>query len=284
MKKYFFLTIFVGKSILFQAQNGLEKIIVEKYYISSKSDTAANCYAGELPIGSVTYRIFTDLLPGYRFQAAYGSSKHELKISTSTTFFNNEEIGNVIPNVIPRRNLKKNTTMLDSWLSVGTAGENYYGILKQDDDSVENIQNEIGFLKSINKKAGIPIFEKDGLISGENIPRPTFFGIDSAVIVFNNKSSGSIFCIHNGAWACLGKGSVGADSLTNNRVLIAQITTDGEFEFELNLQIGTPVGTSENYVARNPTGKEISIPSLIYNSSKKKKLKRVNNRKSLLTK
>ena len=79
----------------------------------------------------------------------------------------------------------------------------------------------------------------------------------------------------------MGKGDLGADSLTENRVLIAQITTDGVFEFELNIQIGTPTkGVSQNYVARNPIGNEIMLPSLIFKSEeinkRKKRVKRQN--------
>jgi len=262
------------------SQNGLENIIVEKYYVSNANDTSANYFAGKLPLGSTTYRIFVDLKPGYRFQAAYGSPGHELKIETSTSFFNNTEHGSTIPNVIPQRTLKKNTVMLDSWLSVGSAGEDYFGILKTDDDSLETIDHEKKFLKNIDQNIGESLTFKDGLIISENIPRPTFFAIDNEVEIFGNKKSGSSFLLTNGAWACLG-GSVGSDSLTKNRVLIAQMTTDGDFSFELNIQIGTPLpGVYQNYVARNPVENEISIPSLMYfdkkNRSNKEKGKKAN--------
>lgn len=246
------------------SQNGLEKIIVEKYYISDANDTVANYFAGKLPIGSTTYRIYADLKPGYRFQSAYGSPDHELRIETSTFFFNNIEHGSTIPNVIPQRTLKKNTVMLDSWLSVGAAGEDFYGILKVDDDSLKTIKHEKIFLKNNNSKIEIPLFSKDGLKESSEVPRPTFFAIDNEVEIFGNIKLGSSFILKNGAWACLG-GSVGPDSLTTNRVLIAQMTTDGDFSFELNIQIGTPIpGVSQQYVARNPVENEISIPSLIY--------------------
>lgn len=252
------------------SQNGLENIIVEKYYVSDANDTSANKFAGNLPIGSVTYRIFADLLPGYRFQAAYGSPEHELKIETSTLFFNNTEHGSTIPNVIPQRTLRKNTVMLDSWLSVGSAGEDYFGVLKTDDDSLETIDHEKKFLKNIDSNIGESLTVKDGLVKDENIPRPTFFAIENEVEIFGNKKSGSSFALTNGAWACLG-GSVGPDSLTTNRVLIAQMTTDGDFSFELNIQIGNPSkGVSQRYVARNPVDNEISIPSLIYFDKKNK--------------
>ena len=254
------------------AQNGLENVIVEKYYVSDTNDTLSNSYAGILPIGSTTYRIYLDLLPGYRFQAAYGSPEHTLKMETSTSFFNNLDYGNIIPNVIPQRSIHKNTVMLDSWLSAGAAGEDLFGIMKTSDDYVETVKHENLFLQNNDKKIGESLISKDGLVKGEKVPRPTFFTIDDEAEIFGKKTGGS-FVLTDGAWACLG-GSVGPDSLTTNRVLIGQMTTDGDFSFELNVQIGTPVpGVFQRYVARNPQNEEIVIPSLIY-VDKKKKFKR----------
>ena len=262
----FILFSLLFSPFIIKAQNGLENILVERYYVSTVDDTASNFYAWKLPIGSTTYRIYADLLPGYRFQMAYGSRTHKLFFKTSTLFFNNEDKGDVIPNVIAKRTLHKNTVMLDSWLSVGSAAEDCFGVLKNDDDSLLTVVHEKSFLqnKSFN---GIPISFKDGLVESDKIPRPTFFNIDSAVTVFSNAQKGGYFFTDNGAWACMGPGSVGLDSLTNNRVLIAQITTDGDFSFELNIQIGTPIkGESQKYVARDPINKEILLPSLIFDS------------------
>ena len=66
---------------------GLENIIVEKYYVSNAADAGGSM--GTLPVGSVTYRIFADLLPGFKFQALYGIPTHELRFETTTSFFNN---------------------------------------------------------------------------------------------------------------------------------------------------------------------------------------------------
>ncbi len=273
-----FIGLFFSQFLI--AQSGLENIIVEKYYVSDDNDTLSNKTTGNLPIGSTTYRIYVDLKPGYRFQAAYGNTEHPLKIETTTSFFNNTENGSTIPNVIPQRSLNKNTVMLDSWLSVGAAGEDLFGIMKELDDTLETVSHQGKFLQ--NKRNG-SLSLKDGFMKGSQIPRPTFFAIDEQVEIFGNNKSGSSFVLTNGAWACLG-GSVGPDSLTTNRVLIAQMTTDGDFSFELNIQIGSPLlGVPQRFVARNPVEGEFSIPSLIYFDKKvwsRKENKKVKNNKN----
>ncbi|MFM9051590.1 MAG: hypothetical protein ACKOKF_04615, partial [Bacteroidota bacterium] len=78
-------------SINVQAQNGLQNVIIEKYYVSNAADSSSA--AGTLPVGSVTYRIYVDMLPGYNFQALYGVSNHPLRLQSSTSFFNDENYG-----------------------------------------------------------------------------------------------------------------------------------------------------------------------------------------------
>jgi hypothetical protein len=264
MNKIYFTLLCALPLLNSYSQQGLEGIIVEKYYEASNDDLEIF----GVPKGSTTYRIFVDLHNDFRFQAAYGNAAHPLTISTTTTFYNDVDNGDFIANTIARRHLGKKAVMLDSWLSVGAAGEKYYGILKSADDTLETVKHANGLFDSKSKE--ISLIEKDGLLSSDDIPRPTFFGIDSAVTVFKNKV-GSEFKTSNGTWAFLGKGSVGADSLTSNNVLIAQITTDGELNFELNIQVGSSkTGEIQKYVARNPTGKEIFMPQLIYSSKSKK--------------
>jgi len=93
----------------------------------------------------------------------------------------------------------------------------------------------------------------------------TTVGITTEIAMFDNQNdatNGPVFSTFNGSWASL-IGSTGFDPVLN-QVLIAQITTNGVFSFELNIQIGTPTGGVEQYVALSPTGAEIQIPSLIY--------------------
>jgi hypothetical protein len=263
-----FMMLFIVISSFYRlSAQGLENIIVEKYYISNSSDTSA--IGGHLPIGSVTYRIYVDMLPGYKFQAAFGIPGHELRLETTTSFFNNEDKGFYIPNAVPIRYLDHNTVMLDSWLSTGAASEGTWGILKSEDDEAEIIVNKDGALQNENASAGIALKKADGLYSGVP-PKVTFFGIDSlAMEMFTSRTSSSkIFSTENGSWATLG-GTNGPTS--ENRVLIAQLTTDGIFSFELNVQLGRPGEGIEQYVARNPKGDEKIHDSLIYTSSSKKK-------------
>ena len=115
MKKIFSLifvlsALFVSKS---NAQNELENVIIEKYYVSNAADSAASATAagGNLPVGSVTYRIYADMLPGYKFQALYGVAAHPLTISSSTTFFNEENFGGTSPNGISANNNRRNAVL-----------------------------------------------------------------------------------------------------------------------------------------------------------------------------
>lgn len=245
---------------------GLENVFVETFYSATSEDTLSELYTFPLKSSSTTYRVYLDLKPGYSLQAVYGSPEHPLKIKTSTYFFNHSEHGDVIPNVIPYRTLSKNTVMLDSWLSVGAAGEDSYGVMLDDDDTTETVKHK-NFLVS-NKSL---LNHKDGLKVAGKVPRPTFFNIDKAVAdVFSKKSDKNEFSTDNGGWFALG-GAKGIDSLGTNKILIGQFTTDGEFSFELNVQLGTPTpGISEKYVAINPVASDFTHSGLIYNSRKNK--------------
>src|SRR6185436_745806 len=273
MKKILAFTGFIFAGILANAQNGLEGIVVEKYYVSDSNDSTINddipSTIGSLPAGSVTWRIYVDMLPGYKFQAAYGIDNpvHEFRIETSTLFFNNEDRGATTPNAINTNYLDDNTVMLDSWLSVGAASSTMSGILKDQDDGAGTIANNDGALQNNDASIGIPLTQEDGLMA-VTPNSVTLVGITNEITVFDNQNDGTngpVFSTINGSLACLG-GSQGPDTV-DNKVLIAQITTDGILCFKLNIQIGTPNGSVENYVAENPVGAEIQIPSLMYCSA-----------------
>jgi hypothetical protein len=268
MKSSIFLLFFILlSSTLAHSQNGLEGILVEKYYISDENDSKAEG-AGYLAPGSVTYRIYADLAEDCKLHAVYGVEGHDLIISTATTFFNHEMYGAVTSNEVLASTLIHSTVMLDSWLSVGAGASVYFAVPKSRDDDKNTIKNNDGFLQNNLPDAGIALKERDGLMYAYPQLAVNFFGIDDNLkSVFgktNSKLKGQKFQTNNGSWACFG-GAYGPDK--NNLVCIAQVTTDGELYFELNLQLGKPDGTVENYVARNPQGAEKVHPQLIYRSS-----------------
>jgi len=223
----------------------LEAIIVEKYYVANYSDII-DTSGGLLAKGSVTYRIYVDMKPGYALQAVYGIQNHELVIKTTTTFFNNTLSKSTTGDKIEIDQINNNSVSLDSWLTIGAASQSHLGVLKKEDSD-----GSLLIKKSLNKT--------DGLIKG-NVRPLINYGLNLSC--FNEEISASAFTVNNGSLAVLG----GFQGPTNeNRVLIAQLTTTGKLSFELNLQLGTPTGGALQYVAKNPEGKEIQFNELIYN-------------------
>jgi hypothetical protein len=257
-----------------QAPAGLDSVIVEKYYVSDANDQTVDAIGGTLPLHSVTYRVYVDMKPGYRFQSAYGvdvtpkggspsPGDHELRFSTTTTFFNNIDRGATNPS-FTHNNAKNNTVMLDSWLSIGYATATDYGVMKSEDNSVATVVNADGVLINNDPYAGIPLTTQDGLLTFTATPdQIQMVGISSIVPVFGDgTANGPLFSTYNGAWSSL-SGMVGPT--VTNRVLIGQFTTEGTFCFTLNLQLGTPTpGVSEYWVASGPVSGEATHASLTY--------------------
>ena len=250
-----------------QAQNGLENIIVEKYYIANAADVAAS--GGKLAPNSVTYRVYVDMLTGYKFQALYGDAAHALKVTSSTTFFNSPTAGgsSFIPNAYDPTVLGSGSGQdyllaLDSWFSIGAAADGFAGVMKAEDtDGASNILSPNTLLRNNAVKMGIPLYTQDGYFADATVQTPSFAGINLANGIFHKAPAGGSFISTNGAIASQ-TGVTGPTA--TNRVLIGQFTTDGVFRFELNIQIGTPTpGVSQKYVSSNPQAGELTIPSLI---------------------
>ncbi len=243
-----------------QAQNGLENVYVERYYVTDAVDAANSTPA--IPVGSVTYRIYADMLPGYKFQTCFGIPAHPMTMTTTTYFFNQSDFGGSFP-TFSSTNAKKNTVMLDSWLSAGGACGGFNGVPKSEDNGVGNFVNSNvpQLLQNNAAQAGIPLTTQDGMLAG-TVPNAGSLGIDPAMLdLFGDGSAnGNTFLVPDGSWYCLA-GAPGPIP-ASNKVLIAQITTNGIFHFELNIQIGTPSGGTENYVYSNPTGVELTAPFL----------------------
>jgi len=260
MKNFVLVICLSFLSLFALAQNGLEQILVERYYVTDAIDSANSL--PPLPVGSVTYRIYADMLPGYKVQTIFGSGQHPLTMNTTTVFFNQSDYGATIP-TISANNTKKNTVMIDSWLTTGGACTGYNGVPKTEDNGAGNFVNSNNpqLLQNNAAQAGIPLTTQDGMLAGA-VPGTITLGLDSIIEIFGDgTANGNSFYVTNGAWACL-SGAAGPIP-ESNKVLIAQITTDGIFHFELNIQIGTLDFGTENYVSSAPTGVELTIPSLI---------------------
>ena len=224
--------------------SALENVIVEKYYVADSAD-CSDTTGGILPKGSITYRIYIDLKPGYSLQMVYGSPRHLLFLKTSTTFFNNSECSAYSGFNIDAKKINKNTVALDSWLTMGAATRLHTGVLKSEDTD-----------GSIIKR---PSLEKaDGLTNG-NLPYFKPFNID--LNFFNNEKDASYFSTNNGAWAAMG-GVKGPTA--ENRILIAQLTTNGKLSFKINVQVGTPQKGFIQFVAENPEGSELRFGRLTF--------------------
>lgn len=249
---------------------GLEDIIVERYYVTDATD-AGNTEGGSLANGSVTYRIFVDMAPGYKFLAAYGvpaspsifQPKHALRLETTTTFFNNSDRGKETAEKIGSNRVDDNTTALDSWLSVGGSSGGHIAVLKSDDTD-GSILGLDGLLTNDDPLAGIPLTTADGFIAGTP-PSTNWLASGTDIASLFGESAGNtgpVIEITDGSWSSL-QGSEGATE--DNYVLIGQFTTDGIFSYELNVQIKDPDNNAEKYVARNPSSQqeEVLFPKLM---------------------
>lgn len=255
MKKIVIFLILTFITVLAKSQGlGLEDIIVEKYYVSDANDASATD-GGPLPAGSFTYRIYVDMAPGWILQSVYASpnSAHDLRIETTTLFFNNEDRGTSTANAIGTNRLPDNTVMLDSWLSMGAASSTKIAVLKADDNDGA-ITNLDGFLQNNDSRAGIPINIKDGIVSG-TVSATSTLGLDLAIGVLENSTIGSVFSITDGSWY---NAPGVAGPAPENRILVAQLTTNGTLSFRLNLQLRRESDLKvEKYVHSNPIGNEI---------------------------
>jgi hypothetical protein len=240
----------------------LENVIVEKYYITTPTDSIEFKLAGGAVIesGTTTYRIYIDLLPGNKLIKIYGDANHPLKFSSTTNFYNNVD-GVSFANNFNNLNAHKNLTYaLDTWLTIGQTtklfgGKTNYGILKSQDRNGTNIL--ISDAALTNSTIPIPLTQSDGMDTIA-LPIPTNWlnagfitpsGGDSTI--FGSTKIISQFISNSATLLNSGVRGVIADS---NQVLIAQLTTKGNLEFEINIEVeelinGIP--TNVKYVAND---------------------------------
>lgn len=247
---------------------GLQGIVVEKYYSANAADVADATAEGAvtpLALGATTYRVYVDMAAGYEFSQIYGSATHNLTISSTANFFNDPNYGvSVDPGTVSTVNIRKNTAMIDSWLTTGGVASGKVGCLKSEDTD-GSLNNTDGLLaNTLGSCYGLPISgagAQDGFLasSGTTYLAPNTLGLGSALDVLDQTVGNSI-TITNGGIAALG-GIVGPTS--TNMVLIGQFTTAGNLSFSLNVQlINTATGDPENYVASSPVGGELTSASL----------------------
>ena len=253
-----------------QAQ-GLEGIIVERYYQANAADaayTVAQGYSIPLTEGAVTYRVYVDMAAGYKFVQMFGNASKNLTFGTTTSFYNDENYDAQAGPTTSVLNTKKHTAMIDSWITAGGAAANKVGVPKDEDTdgSIANphaqgiLGNTLGgcFGTQITGASG-----KDGMLasSGTTYVTPNTLGMSGTILdaLTAGNALGSIV-VNNGSIAALG-GIVGATS--SNKVLVGQFTTDGTFTFTLNIQLLSPTGAAENYVHGTPGANQLTHPTLV---------------------
>lgn len=266
------ISTFIFCAFQFFSQSGLEGIIVEKYYISDAADSTNAADEGAvypLNVGSVTYRVYANLLQGYRIGSMWGSDTHTFNVATSTAFYNDPNYGVAIYAGTSVNNTKKNTTLIDSYFSIGAIAAGKIAVPKNEDTdgTIGNIQ---GILANNVPEMGSPIMGsegKDGLMPGTPV-LPNILGLTTELDIFD-QTAGNDFTCNNCAIAAL----VGVSGVTpSNHVLLGQFTTDGIFSFKINLQIlDTIPGNATNYVSDSVISGEFPFltifePSLVYSS------------------
>ena len=262
------LGLMVASSSVFS--QGLDGIVVEKYYQANAADVANAVAQGAvtpLTTNSVTYRVYVDLAAGYKFNLLFGDASKNLTVSTTTAFFNDPNYGtslNPTNSAAAGGNIRKNTAMIDSWFTTGGAAGSKAGVLKSEDTdgTLANVQGILAnnpggcFGLPINGATG-----QDGFLpsSASTVITPNALGLGTAIDVLDQINGGSIV-INAGSIAALG-GVVGATA--SNMVLIGQFTTDGQFSFALNIQIqNVSTGASYDYVAGTPGAGQLTHPTL----------------------
>lgn len=272
--------------IQFTGFSQLEKVIVEKYYVSDVND-ATDTLGGGLPVGSTTYRIYVDLAPGSVLKKIYGDANHPFSIQSTAPFFNHESDGQTFAKDFVKNRYLEGVVALDTWLTLGQttktqAGKTYVGILKNQDvdgSFIGGVNNDggselipTGLLVNNDVSAGIPLIQADGMDTMATIPTSwSHFGLLDFVsgndsTMFGSLSSKNEFISDNFFLSNSGIKGLIPDS---NQILVAQLTTIGELSFQLNIEVDAFInGTLETitYVSSSDTllPGEVYNPYLIY--------------------
>ncbi len=272
MKKInIYIILFILMLPFLSFAQGLEGIVVEKYYSTNAADGANATSEGAvspLVTGSTVYRVYVDMAAGYKFSTLYGNATHNLTVNTTTNFYNDPNYGvSVNPGTISLTNIARHTALIDSWFTTGGTCIGKAGVLKTDDTdgSVGNVQGVLA--NNPGACFGLPITgagSQDGMLPSiattQVTPNTLGLGVGNALLAALDQTPGNSVVITNGSIAALG-GVVGPNA--SNRVLVGQFTTNGVFTFSLNVQIiNISTNIAENYVASSPSASEFTHPTL----------------------
>ncbi len=264
----------------------LEKVIVEKYYVSDNQDST-DTFGGVVKSGSTTYRIYVDLMPGSKLMKMYADANHKVEFASTEVFFNHLADGQSFAKDFIKNRYMESTVALDSWLTLGQttkkqSNKTYFGILKNQDvdgSFIGGINNDGGsqlvaggLLINNDPSIGLPLTTADGMDTLDFTPdtwldngvKDFFSGNDSTI--FGSLVPKSIFSSNNFYLQNSGVQGVIPDS---NQILVAQLTTLGELSFEFNIEISAlidGVPTIIKYVADDSilASDEVYSPFLKY--------------------
>lgn len=123
--KNIFLTCALALGSLFGQAQGLQGVVVERYYTANSADAAdATAQGAVVPLvanQSTTFRVYIDLAPGYKFVQLFGrpadgvAAANPLTVSSSASFYNDPNFGvDLDAGNISSTNINKRTALIDS--------------------------------------------------------------------------------------------------------------------------------------------------------------------------
>ncbi|MFN3874735.1 MAG: T9SS type A sorting domain-containing protein [Flavobacteriales bacterium] len=240
-----------------RAQQSLENVIVETYYVSDANDTADPLSGGGLAQGARTYRVYLDLCEGCALRAVYGDQYHPISIASTSPFFNHADRGRTFGHQLNNTGLGEGTVALDSYLSLGRGSAARLGILKEEDPDGSGIggaNNNQGLLSNSAPEMGLPITQADGLVplaGAPSVPPGFLVSGDDPAAAFGDETVASSFSSAGFRISTTNPGVTGPTA--DNRILIAQLTTAGELTFQLNVEVQQPDGAVTRYVSTADT-------------------------------
>ncbi len=262
--------LFLGATAA-QAQ-GLEGIIVEEFHTVTQADADVinNDIAGSsfaITPGAKVYRVYVDMAPNYRLSSVFGSgiplggtvSPNPLSISTTTTFWNDDNFGSEVPGQTRRID---EGTAFDSYITVGTTG------ISGGTAGCGSATQQLGIRRNLDTNGDLttcgvyPGFTgNDGSIPG-TAPSLTY-NLSASVNFDALTVDGNVLTMVNDGWSTL-PNQTGIDPTGSNVVLVGQFTTDGVFSFQINVALADQSNNVESYVHSTAGAGEVVSPFLTY--------------------